>query len=409
MSAETCNILELLKESALSREAKASLGAKLGMGAHAQLVNSTTKTVVVGMSGGVDSSVTALILKKLGYKVVGLFMKNWEETDQNGNCTSEKDFKDVAAVCTQLDIPYQAVDFVETYRKNVFEDFLKEYKRGRTPNPDILCNKEIKFKVFYDMAMKLGADYLATGHYCQTNGTNLLKGYDPNKDQSYFLHAINQKVLDKVLFPLGALLKPQVREIATTFNLATKAKKDSTGICFIGERDFREFLKNYIAAKPGPFRTLDEKEVGSHQGVAYYTLGQRKKLGLGGPGDRWFVVKKDPQKNIVYVERGTEHPQLYSDYLECKDISFLIKESEISFPYECSAKIRYRQKDTPCTLTKDKQGYKVCFPTPQRAIATGQSVVFYQGNQCIGGGVIEAHGATYFELGRPLPMQAMKQ
>ena len=266
-------------------------------------INSSS-TVVVGMSGGVDSSVTALLLKQQGYRVIGIYMKNWEELDENGVCTSAADFEDVAQTCSQLNIPFQAVNFTEEYKQNVFRNFIDEYEKGHTPNPDILCNKEIKFKVFFQKAMDLGADFLATGHYCRTDGKTLMKGKDPGKDQSYFLYAVDQTVLKKVLFPIGDLEKSEVRKIAAEYDLPTKTKKDSTGICFIGERKFRSFLSNYIKTQKGEFRLLDGTVVGEHEGACFYTVGQRKHLGLGGQGERWFVVDKNTDENIVYVERG---------------------------------------------------------------------------------------------------------
>ena len=286
------------------------------------LIKKTKKLVFLGMSGGVDSSVAAYLLKRQGYEVVGLFMRNWQESSSDGRCSADSDFKDVAKVCSKLDIAYHSIDFSREYYDLVFSDFLKGYERGDTPNPDILCNKEIKFKLFYDKARQLGADYVATGHYCQTSNSKLVKGFDKNKDQTYFLYTIKDKILKNVLFPIGHLDKLSVRKIALEQGLATHNKKDSTGICFIGERKFR-VLSRYIETSKGEFRTLDEKVVGSHHGMPFYTVGQRRRLGLGGAGARWFVVKKDPTKNIVYVERGNDHPQLYNDYLFADDISWV--------------------------------------------------------------------------------------
>ncbi|NDD92936.1 tRNA 2-thiouridine(34) synthase MnmA, partial [bacterium] len=255
------------------------------------------KTVVLGMSGGVDSSVAALLLKQQGYRVIGLFMKNWEETDEHGVCTSTQDYEDVARVCEKLDIPYYSIEFVQEYWDHVFAEFLRAYQAGYTPNPDILCNREIKFNLFFKKAMEMGADYLATGHYCQIGQTNgayrLLKAADQNKDQTYFVYTIQNSILPKVLFPIGHLTKPELRRLAEQHGIPTAKKKDSTGICFIGERNFRQFLAQYVPAKPGEIRTLSGERVGTHQGVAYYTLGQRKGLGLGGEGEAWFVVAKD--------------------------------------------------------------------------------------------------------------------
>lgn len=366
----------------------------------------SSKTVIVGMSGGVDSSVTALILKKQGYKVVGLFMKNWEELDESGVCQSAKEFGDVVKVCEKLDIPYYSIDFVNEYRENVFSHFLKEYSEGYTPNPDILCNREIKFKVFFDKAMELGADFLATGHYCrnifsqETNKHHLAKGIDPKKDQSYFLYAINDKVLSKVLFPVGELEKSEVRRLASEFDLSTKDKKDSTGICFIGERNFKNFLSNYLQAKSGDFKNLSGETVGTHSGSSYYTIGQRKGLGLGGQGEPWFVVDKDHAKNIVYVERGEFHPSLYADDLVADELTFINFSPTINQWYEATAKIRYRQSDQPCKfMVNEQQQLMVCFKEPQRAITIRQSVVLYLGEICIGGGMIKSRGQTYFERG----------
>lgn len=342
------------------------------------------KTVVVGMSGGVDSSVSALLLKEQGYRVIGLFMKNWEDLEE-GPCKATQDFEDVVRVSEKLSIPYYSVNFVQEYRESVFAQFLADYKAGLTPNPDVLCNREIKFKVFLEKALALGADYLATGHYCQLDDqARLLKGSDPEKDQSYFLHAVKQEAFQKVLFPIGHLCKKEVRAIAHKHNLATAEKKDSTGICFIGKRDFKPFLSQYIALQPGDFQTLDGTVVGHHDGSAFYTLGQRKGMGLGGEGDAWFVVKKDSARNIVYVERGSDHPALYCHALNAHHLTW-VAEPPPSYPYRCSAKIRYRQEEQTCTL---HESGKVEFDFPQRAATPGQSIVFYQGSLCLGGGVI---------------------
>ncbi len=350
------------------------------------------KLVVVGMSGGVDSSVSAWLLKRQGFRVLGMFMKNWEETDASGQCTSENDYQDVAHTASLLDIPYLSVDFVKEYRENVFSHFLKEYEMGHTPNPDILCNREIKFKVFFEKAMSLGADFLATGHYANTDGTRLLTSKDQDKDQTYFLYAINGQVLKKVLFPIGNLTKPQVRALAKEANLPTYDKKDSTGICFIGERKFREFLSTYIATKPGDFKTLDQSIVGRHHGAAFYTLGQRRGLGLGGPGERWFVVSKDMKQNVVYVERGHHSPELYSNQLVASEESWLAGHSP-TFPIACKARIRHRQSLEDCVVSRDPIGQKlkVAFTNPQRAIAARQSIVFYEDSSCLGGAIIESH------------------
>jgi tRNA-specific 2-thiouridylase len=273
----------------------------------------STKTVVVGMSGGVDSSVSALLMKLQGYRVIGLFMKNWDETNPDGSCSADKDFQDVIKVCDHLDIPYYSINLVKEYWDGVFSEFLEDYKKGLTPNPDILCNREIKFKVFLQRAMLLGADYLATGHYCQLSEGKLLKGSDPNKDQTYFLYAVDKKAFDHVLFPIGHLPKPKVRELATLYGLATSAKKDSTGICFIGERNFKAFLSQYIESTKGDFVTLEGKVLGKHDGTCFYTLGQRKGMGIGGPGEAWFVVAKKIPENQFVLAKGQDHTAHYSD------------------------------------------------------------------------------------------------
>ena len=357
------------------------------------------KTVVVGMSGGVDSSVTALLLKQQGYRVIGMFMKNWEEKDDNGVCQSSKEFEDVVRVCEQIDIPYYSVNFVKEYWDHVFSHFLEELKQGYTPNPDILCNREIKFKVLLEKALSLGADYLATGHYCQIGNVQgsyqLLKGADPGKDQSYFLYTLKEPILSKVLFPIGHLLKKDLRAIAKDYDLATSEKKDSTGICFIGERNFKQFLSQYIAFQPGNFETLNGKVVGKHDGVAYYTIGQRRGLGIGGAGDAWFVVGKDIPRNVVYIEQGTDHPSLYSHSLIANELSWVSEQWTIqngppTLPFKCLCKIRYRQEDHSCIITKI-EGHRIWvdFPEPQRAVTPRQSIVFYQDNECLGGAIIE--------------------
>jgi tRNA-specific 2-thiouridylase len=359
-------------------------------------------TVIVGMSGGVDSSVSALLLKQQGYRVIGLFMKNWEESDAQGVCQSSKEYDDVVRVCDQLEIPYYSVNFVEEYRRSVFSQFVRDYEAGLTPNPDVLCNREIKFKVFLDKALELGADYLATGHYCRTTEGKLLKGLDPDKDQSYFLHAVSKKALEKVLFPVGHLTKKEVRELAREYNLATSEKKDSTGICFIGKRDFKPFLAQYVESKPGLFKTLDGQTVGHHDGMAFYTLGQRKGMGLGGEGDAWYVVGKNREHNIVFVERG-DHPALYADTLLAHS-PYWIGREPACLPYRCLAKIRYRQQDQTCTIESMSGGHlHVRFDEPQRAAAPGQSIVFYEADECLGGAVIQSIGPSYFEQQKELP------
>ncbi|MFW5887500.1 MAG: tRNA 2-thiouridine(34) synthase MnmA [Bacteriovoracia bacterium] len=370
------------------------------------------KTVIVGMSGGVDSSVAALLLKEQGYNVIGMFMRNWVEEDDAGACTAEQDYHDVVAVCDKLEIPYYTVDFAKEYWENVFSNFLEEYKKGFTPNPDVLCNSEIKFKIFFEKAMELGADFLATGHYCRVMNSDkqylLGKGVDQGKDQSYFLHAIDANVLDRVLFPVGELQKSKVRELAQKNDLSTKAKKDSTGICFIGERKFREFLANYVQSKPGNIETLDGKVIGKHQGVAFYTLGQRKGLGIGGLADvggegPWFVVGKDIKRNVLLAGRGVKHPALYCDYLKASQLNWINVDVMDRLPLKCKARVRYRQSDQVCQIIKEADDIKVVFDIPQRAVTPGQAVVFYDGDICLGGGVITEHGPTYFEQQKKLP------
>lgn len=353
------------------------------------------KTVVVGMSGGVDSSVAALLLKEQGYNVIGLYMSNWEEKDECGNCTGEEDFADVRRVANLLDIPYYSVNFAKEYMDRVFSYFLEEYKAGRTPNPDVLCNREIKFKDFKQEAMRLGADYIATGHYCDIlhkDGVHyLLKAKDQNKDQTYFLNQLSQEQLDKVMFPLGKLDKGEVRKIAEQNGLATAKKKDSTGICFIGERNFRNFLKNYLPAQKGIIKTTDGKVIGEHTGLMYYTIGQRRGLDIGGQkgdeGGRWFVIDKDMQNNILYVAHGSEE-KLYSRGLYMNDCNWIpFKPEKKSF--ECTAKFRYRQPEQKCCVNIKDDRIEVEFAEKQRAITEGQFAVFYDNEKCIGGGVIE--------------------
>lgn len=361
-----------------------------------------TKTVVVGMSGGVDSSVSAYLCKLMGFKTLGIFMKNWEEIDASGVCSAEEDYQDVISVCEKIEIPYYSVNFSEEYRDFVFKSFVEEYENGFTPNPDILCNREIKFKVFFEKAMELGADYLATGHYCQVQDGKLVKGVDANKDQTYFLYTIKHDILKKVLFPIGHLPKKSVREFAQEFGLSTFDKKDSTGICFIGERNFKEFLSNYIQSGQGNFVELESgKIMGKHDGMCFYTLGQRKGMGIGGPGGPWFVVKKDVRSNEVFVVQGERHPALYADYLICSEISWV---GEVpSMPKKLTAKIRYRQTDQVCTIESyGTDSLKVIFSRPQRAISIRQSVVFYEDNVCLGGAIITAAGPSYFDLNKPL-------
>lgn len=351
------------------------------------------KTVVVGMSGGVDSSVTALLLKEQGYRVIGLFMKNWEEKDENGVCRSAQDYEDVMKVCDQLAIPCYAVNFVKEYWDNVFAQFVSDFKKGFTPNPDILCNREIKFKVFLDKAMALGADFLATGHYCRheviAGKHALLKGIDPDKDQSYFLYTLQQAALEKVMFPIGHMKKSEIKKIAAEHGLATAGKKESMGICFIGKRDFKPFLNQYIASEPGNFEDVHGKVIGRHEGIAFYTLGQRKGLGIGGPGEAWFVVAKDIERNVVVIDQGADHPALYKEMLIASDLSWVTGEMP-RLPLRCRAKIRYRQPDQACEVELHREDHVlVRFATPQRAVTPGQSIVFYDGDICLGGGIIQ--------------------
>lgn len=355
-------------------------------------------TVVVGMSGGVDSSVAALLLKEQGYNVIGIFMKNWDEKDDNGACTATEDYDDVRRVCDEIGIPYYTVNFVKEYWDRVFTYFLEEYKKGRTPNPDVMCNKEIKFKAFLDYAMKIGADYLATGHYAQIDYVDgeykMLRATDGNKDQTYFLCMLKQHQLSKAMFPVGHLTKPQVREIAVKYGLKTASKKDSTGICFIGERNFHKFLSNYLPSKPGDIKTLNGQVIGRHDGLMYYTLGQRKGLGIGGTGigtgEPWFVVEKDLKNNILYVVQGETHPAIFSYGLEADDLSW-VSDTAPTGIFKCTAKFRYRQPDQGVTVyMKEDNKCTVVFDEPQRAVTPGQAVVFYDGNACLGGGIIHS-------------------
>ena len=354
------------------------------------------KTVVVGMSGGVDSSVAALLLKQQGYNVIGLFMKNWEEADDGGVCTAEVDFSDVRRVCSVLDIPYYTVNFSKEYMDRVFKYFLEEYAKGRTPNPDVLCNREIKFGPFKEYAKNLGADFIATGHYCKIvhdeDGHHLMKAKDTNKDQTYFLNQVTQSQFENVLFPLGDLEKSEVRKIAEENGLVTAGKKDSTGICFIGERNFRKFLMEYIPAKEGDIKTYDGRVLGKHYGLMYYTIGQRRGLDIGGQrGDdgRWFVIEKDLKNNVLYVAHGLED-KLYTNGLYMSGCNFLPKTpKEKSF--ECTAKFRYRQDEQKVFVTILDGGLvKVDFFERQRAITEGQYCVLYLNEYCLGGGVIES-------------------
>jgi tRNA-specific 2-thiouridylase len=342
--------------------------------------------IVVGMSGGVDSSVAALLLKRAGHDVVGLFMKNWEDDDNDQYCSTREDLIDAAAAADAIGIDLEAVNFAAEYKDRVFADFLREYSAGRTPNPDVLCNAEIKFKAFLDHAMRLGAEKIATGHYARTDGVRLLRGKDGQKDQSYFLHRLNQTQLSRVLFPVGEMRKSDVRKLALEAGLPNHAKKDSTGICFIGERPFRDFLNRYLPKIPGPIKTPDGKTIGEHIGLAFYTIGQRKGIGLGGAGDAWYVAEKRVPSNELVVVQGHDHPLLMKRSLRAEDTSWTSGRS----PGEAThtAKTRYRQADAACTVTATDTGIKVDFAAPQWAVTPGQSVVLYDGEACLGGGVI---------------------
>jgi len=357
------------------------------------------KHIIVGMSGGVDSSVTALLLLDQGHQVTGLFMKNWEEDDGTEYCTAVKDHADAQQVCDSLGIPLKTVNFTAEYWDEVFEVFISEFQAGRTPNPDILCNKYIKFKAFLDYAIEdLGAEFIATGHYArviQKNGEfYLLKGLDQNKDQSYFLYTLNQEQLSRTLFPIGHLQKSEIRALAKKAGFENHSKKDSTGICFIGERKFTKFLQHYLPAQPGEIRTDEDKFIGYHQGLMYYTLGQRQGLGIGGVkgaiDEPWYVLDKNLFNNVLIVGQGHEHPMMLHNTLEARQLDWCSNHL-LTEPIYCKAKTRYRQPDQSCLLQPiDKDRCKVIFDSPQRAITPGQSVVFYDSDVCLGGGIIES-------------------
>lgn len=358
--------------------------------------NAATR-VIVGMSGGVDSSVAAYLLQQQGYQVSGLFMKNWEEDDGTEYCTAKEDLADAQSVCDQLGIELQAANFAAEYWDNVFEHFLAEYKAGRTPNPDVLCNREIKFKAFLEYARNLGADLIATGHYVRKledgDDTYLLKGKDDNKDQSYFLCEVNAECLHQSLFPVGELPKSEVRAIAARLGLRTHDKKDSTGICFIGERKFKDFLAQYLPAQPGEIQTRSGDVIGRHAGLMYYTLGQRQGLGIGGladyPDAPWYVVGKDLGNNVLQVSQGNENEDLFSSVLFTQKPSWVNSAPEL--PLTCNAKIRYRQHDQECTVSINEDGLEVNFAKPQRAVTPGQYIVFYDQDRCLGGAIIDRY------------------
>ncbi|WP_281268911.1 tRNA 2-thiouridine(34) synthase MnmA [Alteromonas aestuariivivens] len=358
------------------------------------------KKVIVGMSGGVDSSVSAYLLQQQGYQVEGLFMKNWEEDDNDEYCAAADDLADAQAVADKLGIELHTINFAAEYWDNVFEYFLAEYKAGRTPNPDIMCNKEIKFKAFLEFAAEdLSADYIATGHYVQRRYENghwqMLRGLDHNKDQSYFLYTLGEQHIAKTLFPVGHLEKPKVREIAEQQGLITHDKKDSTGICFIGERKFKDFLARYLPAQPGVIETAEGETIGEHEGLMYHTLGQRKGLHIGGLKDHgddpWYVVDKDVQRNVLIVGQGADHPRLYSKGLVAEQLHWVSRQP-LSQPMRAVVKTRYRQADIPCTLIPmGTDSVEVKFDEPQKAVTPGQSAVFYQQEVCLGGGIIESY------------------
>ncbi len=353
--------------------------------------------IVVGLSGGVDSSVAALLLVEQGHDVHGVFMKNWEDSHEAGYCSTVEDLEDARSVCDTLGIPLHQVSFTAEYRERVFRYFLDEYRRGRTPNPDILCNTEIKFRAFLDHARRLGAKRIATGHYVRRetrdDQQHLLKGSDPNKDQSYFLYGLDQSQLASALFPVGDLHKQEVRDRAARAGLVTHAKKDSTGICFIGERPFREFLNRFLPAQPGPIRTPEGELLGEHAGLMFHTIGQRQGLGIGGrrdgDGAPWYVASKEPENNTLIVVQGHDHPALFHQRLRASQLHWIAGQAP-TIPLRCQAKIRYRQHDQACVLDAlDPRGATVRFSEPQRAITPGQSIVFYLADDCLGGGTID--------------------
>ncbi len=360
-------------------------------------MNGKTKRVIIGLSGGVDSSVAAFMLLQEGYEVEGLFMKNWEEDDSDDYCPSAQDLHDAQMICDILNIKLHTVNFSNEYWDHVFEHCLTELRQGRTPNPDVLCNREIKFKAFYNYALQLGADYIATGHYAQikhaSNCYYLHRARDQNKDQTYFLYNLEQPILAKTLFPIGHVTKPEVRKIAIEKKLPNANKKDSTGICFIGKRKFKQFITKYLPLQPGPIVTPDRTIVGQHDGLMFYTLGQRQGLMIGGHADYsglpWYVVGKDLTENTLIVAQGDSHPLLYKQSLETAGVHWITKHNP-SEQFACTAKIRYRQMDVPCHLAAlGENAYKVTFENPERSVTPGQSIVFYQQEICLGGGIIQ--------------------
>ena len=385
----------------------------------------TPHRIVVGLSGGVDSAVSAWLLKQQGHEVIGVFMKNWEDDDDSATCSSRQDWLDAVSVADVIGIDIEHVNFAAEYKDRVFAEFLLEYEAGRTPNPDILCNAEIKFKAFLDHAMRLGADKIATGHYARvrlndaTGRHELLKGLDPLKDQSYFLHRLNQAQLAKTMFPVGELPKTEVRRIAAEIGLPNAKKKDSTGICFIGERPFREFLNRYIQKAPGPIRDDQGREIGQHVGLSFYTLGQRQGLGIGGVKEKgaakgggehapWFVARKDVPGNTLWVVPGHDHPWLLSPELQAQDASWVAGCSPA--PGRYAAKTRYRQTDAPCLLeAQGENGFALAFAQAQWAVTPGQSAVLYDGDVCLGGGVIHRATATLAALPQVEPTARQKR
>ncbi len=348
--------------------------------------------IVVGLSGGVDSAVAALLLKRAGHRVTAVFMKNWEEDDTDSHCAAAEDLKVARAVAAAIGIELRAVNFAAEYWERVFSHFLDEHKAGRTPNPDVLCNSEIKFRCFLDHALDLGAERIATGHYARVaergDRARLLKARDTDKDQTYFLHAVNSEALARTIFPLGEIAKPEVRALAREAGLPNHDRRDSTGICFIGERDFKSFLSRYLPAAPGEIRAQDGRLLGRHDGIMYYTLGQRHGLNIGGPGEPWYVVGKDLTSNVLHVAQGADHPALYRKTLYATSLHWIAEAPTARM--RLTARARYRQPEQDCVVEIEGSRARATFDQPQRAVTPGQSVVFYRGDECLGGGVIEA-------------------